>query len=66
LGGLFSLLGGMGGTSNSNAGCKGPGCHRAHEDGESGDAGLVILLMSLLQKEQADPGLLMALMYILM
>jgi len=63
--GLFSLLGGMGGMGRSS-GCKHPGCGCSREEGESSDAGLVVLLMSLLQKEQADPGLLMALMYILM
>jgi len=62
LAGLFSLFGGMGSSSKSHQ-CN---CNDCRNDDESQDSTLVILLMSLLQKEQTDPGLMMALMYIMM
>jgi len=61
---LFTLFGGMGGGSNTPPqNCE--SCEGKDGDG-SMDSVLVILLMFLLQKEKADQGLMMALMYIMM
>jgi len=65
LAGLFSLFGGMGGMGGAGQ-PQARHCHDCRHDDEGNDSALVILLMSLLQKEQADPGLMMALMYIMM
>jgi len=60
---LFTLFGGMGGGNKTPPhNCE--SCDSA--DGGSMDSVLVILLMFLLQKEKADQGLMMALMYIMM
>ena len=58
---LFSLFGGMGGGSKTP-----PHNCESCEGGGSMDSVLVVLLMFLLQKEKADQGLMMALMYIMM
>ena len=60
---LFSMFGGMGEKPGARA--KTRDCDGFGDEG-SMDSVLVILLMFLLQKEKADQGLMMALMYIMM
>jgi len=60
---LFAMFGNMGGKAGKSADCS----HSREPSNEGGmDSILVILLMFLLQKEGADQGLMMALMYIMM
>ena len=66
---LLGMLGGLGGLGGAASSKQEPG--ESFEPGKGAESGgmdsiMMLLLLFLLQKENADQGLLLALMYIMM